>query len=158
MGVVRHGGWLLHRRTYRVWSNMKARCHNKNAPNYSMYGARGIKVCERWHDFALFLQDMGDKPDGLTLERKDNGGNYEPSNCRWATPQEQSRNTRRNRKLTYKGETLLLADWADKLHIHRATLWSRLSRSKWPIDLALSTKQQSGHFGKVLRKMQEEFK
>ena len=84
---------------YRAWSNMKQRCYNLNIRSYKDYGARGIKVCDRWlNSFANFLEDMGLKPDPrLTLERVNNDGNYEPGNCKWATAKEQIDNQRKRR-------------------------------------------------------------
>lgn len=85
-------------REYGIWRGMLSRCNNPKNPNYQHYGARGIRVCERWNSFAVFFADMGHPPTSLhTLDRKDNNGNYEPGNCRWATRQQQSRNTRTNR-------------------------------------------------------------
>ena len=81
--------------TYNSWRDMKTRCLNSNCPDYKNYGGRGIKVCERWMDFTNFLADMGEKPEGLTLDRINNDGNYEPGNCRWATWKEQRRNQRK---------------------------------------------------------------
>lgn len=84
---------------YATWQNMLVRCYRKNNPHYKNYGGRGIKVCERWRNkthkgFNNFLEDMGERPEGMTLDRIDVNGNYEPSNCKWSTRQEQMLNTR----------------------------------------------------------------
>lgn len=85
--------------TYLSWKNMKARCNNPNATHYSYYGGRGIRVCDRWNVFENFLEDMGERPEGKTLDRwPDKDGNYEPGNCRWATRSEQAKNQRPHKK------------------------------------------------------------
>jgi hypothetical protein len=81
--------------TYMTWQAMRGRCENPRNVKYLSYGARGIQVCARWADFTLFLADMGERPSGHTIDRVDNDGDYEPGNCRWATPKQQSANQRK---------------------------------------------------------------
>lgn len=97
-GHARHGAETP---TWVSWQSMLARCRYIDRDVEAKHAARGISVCERWHDFGNFLSDMGERPDGMTLDRIDNDGDYTPSNCRWATPTEQARN-RRNARLTYE--------------------------------------------------------
>lgn len=98
---------------YRVWSQMKRRCLNPDDASFCKYGARGIMVCDRWQNsFEAFLDDMGPRPEGHSIERIDNNGNYEPSNCRWATTKEQVRNKRNNVWGELNGQRLILEDIA----------------------------------------------
>lgn len=114
---------------------MLVRVSCKHRPQYKDYGGRGITVCDRWREFVNFYADMGDPPAGLTLERKDNDGNYCPENCVWATRKQQYRNQRSNIRVTYKGETRVLSEWAEKLGINYGTVYHRI-KNGWEVPLA----------------------
>ncbi len=116
---------------------MIRRCTKTAHHNFEGYGGRGITVCERWRDFVAFLEDMGERPDGLTLDRIDNNAGYSPENCRWATPKQQARNKRDKRLLTLNGETRSVTEWAEKLGVERDNLWSRLHIG-WTVEEALT--------------------
>lgn len=130
-----------HRQTdskeYYCWSAMKQRCSNPKNKMYRHYGGRGIQVCERWDDsFEAFLGDMGFAPPGMSIDRIDNDGNYEPGNCQWATPTQQIRNRSNCRYLTARGETMLLSDWAVKAGVRKGTIANRL-RYGWSEEEAI---------------------
>ena len=123
-----------------VWKCMRERCNNPNNISYKIYGARGICVCEEWSEYSAFKRwaiDTGYK-DGLTLDRIDVDGNYEPDNCRWATRKEQARNRRNNRIVEYKGEKLTLAECAELKGVSPSTLRNRLNYG-WSIEEAMET-------------------
>lgn len=120
-----------------TWQSMLQRCSNKNDKNY---GGRGIKVCARWRkSFEQFLADMGPRPSPAhTLDRKDNDGNYEPANCRWATKKQQARNMRRTVWVVYDGERVALADLAEWSGLATKTVQKRLARG-YVLEIALRT-------------------
>lgn len=126
-------------RTYRIWAGMKQRCsRNYKGKKSHLYAGKGIKFCDRWMSFENFLADMGEAPKGLTIDRINSDGNYEPQNCRWATSKTQGNNTSANKIITYKGETKTLSLWADELSIKANTLNYRLIRG-WSVERAFNT-------------------
>ena len=139
--------------TYVVWASMLTRCTNPRSTSYPEYGGRGITVCERWRLFGNFLADMGERPTGRTLDRYPNRkGNYEPGNCRWATPRKQANNARHNIRVALYGETRTVAEWCASLGLRLFTIYSRISRG-WAPESALTapiqTKFRSGTLARV---------
>lgn len=121
-----------------VWDSMLQRCNNPNHKSYKDYGGRGVNICKRWHAFENFYADMGDVPDGLSIERNNVNGNYEPSNCRWATMLEQGLNKRNNTLITANGKTKPLAAWCRQYGISKVTLMDRIKRG-WTPERAITT-------------------
>ncbi len=115
-------------KTYRTWESMLSRCTCKTDPRYTTYGGIGIDVCDKWRKFENFLEDMGEKPEGLTLDRVDNNLGYSKENCRWATQIEQSNNTRRNIFYIYNGITRTLKAWCRELNLNYHTVRARLQK------------------------------
>lgn len=128
-------------RAHSIWMKMLDRCRNPNTIHYARYGGRGIQVCERWNRFENFLFDMGNPTEQQTLERINNDGNYEPSNCRWATRKEQANNRSNNKLLTLNGESKTVSQWAEQLGMKPQVLDSRLKRG-WTVEEALQTPRQ----------------
>jgi hypothetical protein len=130
---------------YNVYRAMVNRCENPKFANFDRYGGRGIKVCLRWREsFAAFLEDMGPRPPKplgvkrfYSVERRNTDGDYDPGNCYWATPTQQSRNTSRNRYLTFNGRTLTVRDWATEIGLNFTTLKNRIATG-WPVERALT--------------------
>jgi len=125
---------------YRVYRTMLSRCYNPSVERYPIYGGRGIEVCERWRGpggFERFLADMGPRPEGHSIERKDSNGNYSPENCHWADAKEQANNTARNRVIEWNGRRQTLAQWGREIGIKPITIHHRL-KSGWSIDDALT--------------------
>jgi hypothetical protein len=119
-------------RIYKAWAQMKNRCSNVNDPGWANYGGRGITVCDRWQTFESFYADMGERPEGKTLDRIDNDGNYEPGNCRWATPSEQLSNRRTSLLLTLDGVTKTVTGWARSKGLRPGTILDRYRRGVRP--------------------------
>lgn len=136
---LKHG--LCNTRLYNIYEKMKSRCYTKSCREYSLYGGRGITICNEWLDdftnFHNWAMENGYRDD-LTIDRIDVNGNYEPSNCRWATWKMQQNNRRNNKFITYKGITMTLSQWSDEIGIAQDTLGARLLNG-WSVEKALTT-------------------
>jgi hypothetical protein len=126
---------------YKSWDSMKQRCLNARAPNYPRYGGRGVQICQAWVDsYAQFLADMGRRPAGTSLDRINNEGNYEPGNCRWATPSQQNENRKCGGpkwRFDFNGQALTADELAKLTGLSAKTLYRRLVTLKWPVDVAV---------------------
>lgn len=123
---------------------MLARCYNASHKDFSIYGGRGVVVCDRWrHSFEAFFADMGPRPSAThSVDRKDANGNYEPTNCRWATVLEQARNKRNTLTVTHDGENRPLTVWAEIVGVRYRVLHRRIAKLGWSVDRAFSTPAQ----------------
>lgn len=136
---------------YQAWAHMIRRCHTPTTESYKYYGARGIIVCDRWRlSFENFYADMGPRPSPKhSIDRIDNNGNYEPSNCRWATTHQQASNTRKNQWLTFRGETKTVSEWTRVLGFPREVIRSRLARG-WSVEQALTLPPDAGESKRIM--------
>lgn len=134
--AIKHGASTT--RAYSTWHSMRQRCENPNSRHFHRYGGRGIEVCARWKIFDNFLADMGQPPNGLTIERIDNNLGYSPDNCRWASRKQQQNNRNVNRFVTWKGKTQTASQWSDELGIPANTIHQRLDRGL-PAEEVLSS-------------------
>lgn len=133
---TKHG--LARHPLYDTYHAMLMRCYDLRHVAYKNYGGRGITVCDRWREsFANFLEDMGDKPEGYTLDRIDNDCPYTPENCRWATREEQQSNRQGTRLVTYAGQTLTVAQWARVTGVPASAIYHRIDAG-WPIERSLT--------------------
>ena len=130
-GVSTHG--LSKSKTYKTWQQMVQRCTNEKATGYENYGGRGITICERWMKFENFLADMGERPEGKSLDRRTNDGNYEPGNCRWATPKEQQINRRVRVMVKVDGQVMRVRDACLLLGVHSGTIHKRIKRGVYEV-------------------------
>ncbi len=127
--VVKHG--LSRSRAHGIWRKMLERCNSPSCESFDRYGGRGIKVCDRWLEFSNFYVDMGDPPDGHSIDRMNNDLGYSPENCRWATTTEQSMNRRCVLRIESGGETLTVREWAERFGLKSATIKHRIAAG-WP--------------------------
>lgn len=137
---TKHG--MRNSRIYRIWGRIKNRCLKENSRDYHIYGGRGIKICKEWEDsFEAFYKWAieNDYSDDLQIDREDNDGDYEPSNCRWTTQKENARNRRTNILFEYNGKTKCMIEWAEEYDIPYYTLYHRLRKRNWSIEKALTT-------------------
>lgn len=142
IGALRRRHSLTGTKVYTTWSRMFARCENPKTLNYPKYGGRGIRVCERWHTFENFLEDMGKPPsDQHSLDRIDNNGNYEPDNCRWATTKEQIRNRSITRLFDLNGESRPLGEWCERHGANYELVRLRIKRG-WSLLDALTKEKR----------------
>lgn len=126
-------------RTYMIWTNMLARCRTKSSSSFERYGAKGVNVCERWLEFTNFLEDMGECPPRLTIDRfPNNTGNYEPSNCRWATTKQQARNKTNNQLVTFHGFTGCLVEVCEHFNVNYEAIRKRINLLHWDLERAFT--------------------
>lgn len=142
-----HAGGVHQKSTkeYLTWSGMRRRCTCKTSQDYDRYGGRGISVCDRWlNSFQNFFDDMGFAPSPKhSIDRINNDGNYEPGNCRWATPKEQGRNTRKNRFITFNGKTQTVSAWEEDTGIKGSLIVTRIDALQWSVEKALTTSPEN---------------
>jgi len=134
----KHG--MYNTKLYSVWSLMKERCYNQKRKEYHNYGGRGVKVCDEWLDSKLFIEwaiNNGYK-EGLTLDRKDNDGDYCPDNCRWVSRKEQQNNRRNNRLISHNGKTKTITQWAEDNNLPYYILKKRIDKLGWSFERAIS--------------------
>lgn len=125
---------VSHTGAYKSWKAMMERCYSVTHMHYDKYGGRGIKVCRRWHDVRNFIADMGERPEGLSLERKNTNKNYTPKNCSWETAKVQANNRRNNVLIKFEGEKLTSSQWADRFGIPRRLFSKRYRDLGWTLD------------------------
>jgi len=127
-----------HKPTYISWKGLRNRCRLKNVWNYEFYGGAGITYDPAWDSFDKFLLDMGERPDGMTLDRIDNKKGYFKENCRWATHKEQQSNRKNCMHITYNGITQTAADWSRQLGLAKGAVWMRITKHGWSIEDAVT--------------------
>jgi hypothetical protein len=142
MGYLRIKGGQTKDNRYGVWRSMKQRCYDENFSSYYLYGSRGITIDDSWlgkEGFFNFIEDVGERPHGTTIDRLDSNGNYTKDNCRWATPEQQSDNRRNARRWLLDGKEYTPKELAKKYNIRRSTLDQRLYVYHWSVERAVNT-------------------
>lgn len=153
-GNYKHGG--KHTKLYDVWCSMRYRCNNKNIRSYQNYGARGIKVCDEWNnDFSAFRKWSLDNGyiEGMSIDRIDVNGNYEPLNCQWIALNKQCDNKTNTKRITYKGEVKTLKEWSLILNISRMTLYYRIYKLGWSVNRAFTEKVSLNRYKRELKEL-----
>lgn len=141
--VITHG--MSGSRTYRIWRGILQRCKTVTSKKAHLYALKGISICPEWYSFVAFLHDMGEAPDGMSIDRIDGSLGYCKINCRWATPKQQGNNTSANKILSFDGKTMTASLWADHVGMKPNTLIYRIRRG-WSTEEALTTKVQSRNY------------
>ncbi len=132
---------------YAIWRSMMQRCYDKNSHAYNRYGGRGIAVCTEWKSFEGFYASMGEKPKGMSLERKDINGDYCPENVMWADAKTQANNRRSNIVLEHNGKTQTMQQWCDDLGLKIGTVWARINVYGYSVEKALTPGWRARHAG-----------
>jgi hypothetical protein len=131
-------------REYQAWKAIKARCNNPKSKPYKGYGGRGIKLHEPWNQsFQSFFDYIGERPSKKhSIERINNNGNYEPGNVIWSIQKQQSNNRRSNKIISYKGESMTMSQWCDKLNLPYGRISKRISKYGWSVERAFNERPQ----------------
>lgn len=153
LGIKTHG--MTNTPTFKVWQGIIARCERPSSISYKYYGAKGIKMCERWRNsFLNFLEDMGERPQGMTIDRKDSSADYSPENCKWATIHQQNNNKSDTRHILFNGKTMNMTQWAKEIGTSPSALHHRIANMGMSIEDALTipfSRSNAGTSGKLPR-------
>lgn len=142
-GHTRFNGKKCLSPTYLTWVNMKRRCFNEEFASYPYYGGRGITIQDDWHDFVNFLRDMGERPEGTTLDRIDPDGDYTKENCRWASNKQQALNKRNTVRVEYHGELRPLMELCEEFGVPYMRVWGRIFKHGYDVETALTKPSRS---------------
>jgi hypothetical protein len=141
---------------YGTWMGMHHRCSFPHHASWKYYGAKGIRVCDRWKSFAAFCEDMGERPAGRTLDRIDRARDYSPENCRWATLQQQNSNKSDTRLLTLDGKSMPLAAWAREYGLSKELLHNRVFKQGLPVEIAVTLPRNRRNTMRIKQSLKEQ--